>query len=89
MQARSNELFRVKEKVGKQKIKETERKKQNEHISSAARMLDNFMQEALERIQTINEELNIRDNTKNKANARKKMAKYNMEAETPPTAFYA
>ena len=68
---------------------EIERKNLNDHISSASRMIGEYKEKALERINEINSELNCIDSTKREANARKMLAKYHLEAETPTKAFCA
>ena len=68
---------------------ETERKHLNDHISSASRMLGEYKEKALERIQEINEELDCLDSSRREVNARKTLAKYHLEAETPTKAFCA
>ena len=52
-------------------------------------MLEKYKQEALTRIQNINEELNCLDRTEWEANVRKMLAKYHLEAETLTEAFCA
>ncbi len=62
---------------------EAERMGLNDHISSASRMLGDYKENALKRIEEINEELDCLDSSKREANARKILAKYHLEAETP------
>ena len=52
-------------------------------------MLGDYKEKALERIEEINEELDCLDSSRREVNARKMLAKYHLEAETPTRAFCA